>query len=115
MSSLHGLQYEMSGLSRKEIMLSLILFRLHGRPVVTWSFLLAVLNTWFFQDGERLETRADMTSLFLLGLLGNFFLALAVAFPNACAVVKDLFGDELVAGSDNVIFCFLAFVFSHRS
>ena len=95
----------------KKIMLSLMLLRLHGRPVVTWSFLLAVLNKWFFEDGERLETRADITSFFLLGLLGRFSLALAVAFPNAHFVVKELFGDELAAGFDNVIFCFLAFFF----
>ena len=51
--------------------------------------------------------KKDITSLFLLDLLGKFFLALAVAFPNACFVVKEFFGDELGAGSDNVIFCFL--------
>ena len=38
--------------------------------------------------------------------IGKIFLAVAVAFPNACFVVKELFGDELVTGSDNVILCF---------
>ena len=38
--------------------------------------------------------------------IGKIFLAVAVAFPNACFVVKELFGDELVTGSDNVVLCF---------
>ena len=96
MSALLGLQYDISGLSKKWITLSLN-FEMTGCPSFNEIFFLAEQNTLAFVFGDKCDTRCDKICAFFWWLFGRALVALAVALPSACLLEKELHianGDE---------------------
>ena len=126
---LHGLQYDISGLSKKWITLSLNSAEMTGCPSSKEIFFLAELNTLDFVFGDNCDTRHDKICAFFWGLFGRALVALAVALPSACFLEKELviangdewLGDDIadveLAVTDfffsffHSIFCFVVFIF----
>ena len=126
---LHGLQYDISGLSKKWITLSLNSAEMTGCPSSKEIFFLAELNTLAFVFGDKCDTRCNKICAFFWGLFGRALVALAVALPSACFLEKELviangdewLGDDIadveLAVTDfffsffHSIFCFVVFIF----
>ena len=131
MSALPGLQYDISGLSKKLITLSLNSAEMTGCPSSYEISFLAEQNTLAFVLGDKCDTRCDKICAFFWRLFGRALVVLAVALPSACLLEKELLianGDEWL-GDDTAevevavnwlflfcffshsIFCFVALIF----
>ena len=96
MSTLPGLQYDVPGLSKKWITLSLNSAETTGCPSSNEIFLLAEQNTLAFVFGSKCDIRCDKICAFFWGHFGRALVALAVALPSACLLEKE----QLIANGD---------------